>query len=352
MIFFSNDYLGYASNKLIAQKASYYIQENFQKKLNGSTGSRLISGNNLFIKELEQDIAKLHLSEKAIIFNSGYDANIGFWGSVPQRTDTVLYDELIHASIRDGIKLSNAKAYAFSHNNIDDLDFKGNLTQGNVYVAIESIYSMDGDSFNPDIINICKQNNWHLIVDEAHATGITGQHNLGMFNYADWQKDCFARIITFGKALGTHGACVVGNELLINYLINFARSFIYTTAPTSHQISTIKSAYEYLLKNNPEHNSLNLNIQSFNAFATQLGLNKYFVDLSNSPIKAIIPGSKEKTIELANEIEQQGFLVKPILSPTVADGRERIRICLHSFNSEEQIINLLFAINQFISKNS
>jgi 8-amino-7-oxononanoate synthase len=349
--FYSNDYLGFASNKNIYQKASYYLQEDFKYKLNGSSGSRLISGNNPFIEDLEDNISKIHLAEKALLFNSGYDANLGFWSCVPQRNDTILYDELIHASIRDGIKLSNSKTFAFNHNSADDLDFKAGLVQGNVFVAVESIYSMDGDFLNSDIVKVCKQNSWNLIVDEAHACGITGPNNLGMFNYLNWQHDCFARIITYGKAFGTHGASIIGSKLLIEYLINFSRPFIYTTAATPHQFASIKASYDYLLKNNSEQSSLNLNIESFNAFANQLGLSKYFIELNDSPIKAILPGNKSLTIELSKEIKAQGFLIKPIFSPTVSEGRERIRICIHSFNTEEEIIGLLITINQFMTKN-
>jgi 8-amino-7-oxononanoate synthase len=348
--FYSNDYLGFTQNKNIYQKAVYYIQEDFRHTLNGSSGSRLISGNNPFIEDLENQISRIHLAEKSLLFNSGYDANLGFWSCIPQRNDTILYDELIHASIRDGIKLSNSKTFAFNHNSADDLDFKASLVQGNVFVAVESIYSMDGDFLNTDIVKVCKHNKWNLIVDEAHACGITGQNNLGMFNYLNWQDDCFARIITYGKAFGAHGASVLGSKLLIDYLINFSRPFIYTTAAIPHQFATIKASYDYLLRNNAEQNSLNLNIESFNAFANQLGLSKHFIELNESPIKALLPGNKQFTIELSKEIKEQGFLVKPIFSPTVSEGRERIRICIHSFNTEEEIISLLITINQFITK--
>src|SRR5690606_18769580 len=187
----------------------------------------------------EDYIKEFHGSEAALIYNSGYDANIGFFSSVPQRGDIILYDELVHASIREGIRLSHARAFKFKHNDLQDLDSlllkynskQDNLDQRYIYVVTESVFSMDGDTaLLEGLTNITDIQGAYLIVDEAHATGVFGKKGQGLVQHLDLQKRVFARIITFGKAMGAHGAVITGSKLLGDYLINFSRSFIYTTA--------------------------------------------------------------------------------------------------------------------------
>ena len=229
--FSSNDYLGFAKNPIIFKQ----VQEDLDSYLpnNGSTGSRLLSGNFDFHEALESQMAAFFNAEAALLFNSGYDANIGLLSSVPQRGDCIFYDENSHASIRDGIRLSHAKSYRFKHNDLDDLRQKiektGTGNQG--YLVVESIYSMDGDAAPlSGFAEISKAYDLNLIVDEAHSTGVYGSEGQGMVNDLGLSALVFARIYTFGKALGCHGAAIVGDALLIQFLINFARSFIYTTA--------------------------------------------------------------------------------------------------------------------------
>ena len=179
---------------------------------------------------------------------------MGFFSSVPQRGDVILYDELCHASIRDGLKMSDAKAYKFKHNDLDDLERKcqversRNCSQNSeIYIVTESIFSMDGDQ--PDLkalTSLSKELGCHLIVDEAHAFGVFGAKGEGMVQALGLENKVFARLITFGKALGCHGAAILGSAALQQYLINFARSFIYTTALPPHGVATICSAYEEL----------------------------------------------------------------------------------------------------------
>ncbi|MFO0323327.1 MAG: aminotransferase class I/II-fold pyridoxal phosphate-dependent enzyme, partial [Bacteroidota bacterium] len=227
--FSSNDYLGFSSQELLYKELTQLQSSNRI----GSTGSRLISGNSVLFDELEKNIADYHDAESALLFNSGYDANIGLLSSVPQKGDLILYDELIHASINDGIRLSFAKHFKFKHNDVIDLNHlleRHRNSFKEIYIVIESVYSMDGDS-SPlnEIIALSKTFGARVIVDEAHAIGVFGEKGKGLCHELNIQSECFARIYTFGKALGCHGAAVVGSNELKKYLINYSRSFIYTT---------------------------------------------------------------------------------------------------------------------------
>ena len=344
--FYSNDYLGFAQSEAIFNQAHQLLVDK-NLKMNGATGSRLISGNHQLYQETEDVIAAFHNSEKALLFNSGYDANVGFFSSIPQRGDVIVYDELIHASIRDGIQLSNAKAYKFKHNDLENLnEILQRIQHDTIYVVTESVFSMDGDS--PDLKNlvaVCKQNNAYLIVDEAHALGVFGENGAGMVQQLGVEKDVFARIMTYGKGLGCHGAAILGSENLYKYLVNFSRSFIYTTGLPPHAIATINVAYQHL--NSTTITVLSERIQHFKSELVRLDLTAKFIK-SDSAIHCCVISGTEKTKETAQQLQQKGFNIKPILSPTVPIGQERLRICLHSFNSNEEITAILEHLTTFV----
>ena len=342
--FCSNDYLGFSTTGALRAKILELEQKQARHIYEGSTGSRLISGNSAIIESLEEYIASFHNSEAALLFNSGYDANIGLFSCVPKRGDTIFYDELVHASIRDGIRLSYAKAYSFKHNDISNLNELIKLAKGSVFVAVESVYSMDGDIAPlKELVSFCEENNANLIVDEAHATGVFGNAGEACISDLMLEKRVFARIHTYGKALGTHGASVVGSNLLKEYLINFARSFIYTTALPYHSIIAIKCAYNLLTESDEMRNSLHENIKLFTHLLSKNGIiNK---QNSISPIQCILIEGNENVINAALKIQKRGFDVRPIMSPTVPEGKERLRICIHAFNTENEINGLVEAID-------
>ena len=344
--FYSNDYLGFAQSEAIFNQAHQLLVDK-NLKMNGATGSRLISGNHQLYQETEDVIAAFHNSEKALLFNSGYDANVGFFSSIPQRGDVIVYDELIHASIRDGIQLSNAKAYKFKHNDLENLnEILQRIQHDTIYVVTESVFSMDGDSPNlKNLVAVCKQNNAYLIVDEAHALGVFGENGAGMVQQLGVEKDVFARIMTYGKGLGCHGAAILGSENLYKYLVNFSRSFIYTTGLPPHAIATINVAYQHL--NSTTITVLSERIQHFKSELVRLDLTAKFIK-SDSAIHCCVISGTEKTKETAQQLQQKGFNIKPILSPTVPIGQERLRICLHSFNSNEEITAILEHLTTFI----
>jgi len=347
--FSSNDYLGIANNHIVFEKAISILSE---KEIvnNGATGSRLLTGNGILFNEVEKLLRELHKADSALIFNSGYDANIGLFSSVPQRDDIILYDEFIHASIRDGIKMSNARNYKFKHNDLKDLlshilrgQEKFTKSSREIYIVTESVFSMDGDS--PDLkalSGLCKKFKCHLIVDEAHAMGIFGSNGCGRVQELDLQEDIFARIITFGKALGCHGAAILGSTDLNKYLINFARSFIYTTGLPPHTVATIIAAYQFMTSPQglKERELLHENIALFNQEKERLGISSFFIPSSSAIHSCIIKGNNEVK-RIAQIIQKKSFDVRPILSPTVPKGEERLRFCLHSFNSKEDICIIL-----------
>lgn len=345
--FASNDYLGWSQSELIFDETHQLLLDRNIKN-NGATGSRLLSGNHQLYRETEDFIARFHQSESALIFNSGYDANVGFFSSVPQRGDLILYDELCHASIRDGIQLSKAKAYKFNHNDFEDLE---QLIQRNpnttVYIVTETVFSMDGDCPNlEELVSVSNKYNCYLVVDEAHALGVFGERGEGLVQMLGLQDQIFARIMTFGKGLGCHGAAIIGSLELKSYLVNFARSFIYTTGLSPHSVAAILVGYEHLEKDLFPILKLRENIVFFNQHKNMLSLKPLFVRSKSAIQSAIIPGN-EKVKSIANQLHQKGFDVKAILSPTVPEGQERLRFCIHSYNSTEEICEVLTLLSTF-----
>jgi len=341
--FSSNDYLGFSKDPELKVLKDSILKE-YQIQQQGSTGSRLITGNSQIHIDCEKQIADFHNGEKALLFNSGYDANVGFLSSVLQRGDIVLYDELCHASIIDGIRLSFATAFKFKHNDVSHLQelLEKNKTAENIYVVTESVFSMDGDcALLKEISTICKTNNAYLIVDEAHAIGVYGEQGKGLCNELNLEQDCFARIYTFGKAMGVHGATVVGSGDLYDYLVNFARSLIYTTALPASSIALIMASYN-LLQNTNQTETVKENTSLFNKLTLQLQ-NKIN---STSAIHCFLIEGNENAINASKQLIDKGFDVRAIKSPTVKAGAERLRICLHATNTQQEIQQFSDTLNQ------
>ncbi len=344
--FCSNDYLGFSHSALLREKIKKELEQLGNHPI-GSTGSRLITGNHPLFEELESFIAGYHHAEAGLIFNSGYDANLGFFSSVPQKNDLVLFDELAHASIRDGIKLTRGTAVEFRHNDLVDLKDKLDGSYENIYVAVESVYSMDGD-FSPlkELAEICRETGANLIVDEAHATGLFGPKGEGRVVELGLEKNVFARIHTFSKALGCQGAIILGSETLKQFLLNFARPFVFSTAMPFHSLIAIKCAYVILLNQQRRilkirqlSGLLKLNLKSFSSSA--------YIP-SESPIQSLVIPGNENALNVSSALEKSGFYAKAILYPTVPRGKERIRFVTHSFNTEEEVMRLCSALEIII----
>jgi 8-amino-7-oxononanoate synthase len=334
--FCSNDYLGLAhSEKLFIQIEARCRAINL--KQNGATGSRLLSGNSELTEEVERKLASTFNSQAALILNSGYTANLAIFSSIPQKHDTILFDELAHASIKDGARLSLAHRYSFKHNDLNDLESKLKRINGKVFIAAESFYSMDGDECPlRDLTSLAAQYGAFVILDEAHSTGVIGKNGSGLATSLRLEKNIDVRLYTFGKAMGIHGACIVGSEKLVQYIINFARPFIYTTALTPHSIVAIESAFDYLRENLDLQRVLQKNIDAFVNCVSHL-TNR---TLSSSAIQTVIFPGNENVKSAASRLQQAGFDIRPVLSPTVPTGTERLRICLHTYNTLDEISKL------------
>lgn len=345
--FCSNDYLGFASSKELFHRIEVELStlHSSLSTLTGSTGSRLLAGNSAYAEELEKYIATFHNSNAGLIYNSGYDANLGLFSGLGQKGDTIIYDELIHASVHDGIKLSALSAYMFRHNDISHLEERLKIAKGVVYIVVESIYSMDGDTAPlKKIVDLCKKYNANLIVDEAHATGVTTNNGKGLVQQLSLEQDVFARVHTFGKALGCHGAIILGSDLLRNFLINFSRSFIYTTALPVKSLIAVNQAYQLLQRSEELIQQLHENIKYFKDHLSE-NVKARLIE-SDSAIQCIVVSGNDKVKNLATVLQQCGYDVRPILSPTVPKGKERLRICIHTFNNNSQIEGLCDSVNE------
>lgn len=334
--FCSNDYLGIVHHQLIEKK----LAASHTSYKHGSTGSRLLAGNYPLVEQAEKMIAGFHQAAAGLIYNSGYDANLGLLSCVPQRGDTILYDFLSHASLRDGIRLSFAQSFSFRHNDVADLEKKLQAATGNTFVVTESVFSMDGDMAPlPQISELCERYQAHLVVDEAHATGVVGERGEGLVQHLGLQQQCFARIHTFGKAVGCHGAIILGSEQLRDYLVNFSRSFIYSTALPEESVAAICSAYELFPGMQKERTHLQQLITSF-----QQAPGKYEKLVSATPIQIVIIPGNDQVKAVANALQAAGLDVRPILYPTVPAGKERLRIVLHAFNSMDELQQVCFKL--------
>jgi 8-amino-7-oxononanoate synthase len=334
--FFSNDYLGLVTNGTLDR-----LMQSHPKGLRttGSTGSRLLSGNSNLAGELETQVAGFHHADAALLFNSGYNANVGLLASIAGRNTTVIYDELCHASLIDGIRLSLCnRRYKFAHNDLNDLEDKLRRYRdlGPTIIVVESVYSMDGDMAPlAEIAGLCETHDAQLVVDEAHATGVIGTRGEGLVCKLGLTDKVFARVHTFGKALGCHGAVVLGSDLLKQYLINFARPFIYTTALPDHAILAAKCAYDYLADPEFTNQPLLELIAYFRQRTKDSAISGW--KAGQSPIQALVVGNNERCKLLATHLQNSGLQINPILSPTVPLGMERLRVCLHSFNTREEV---------------
>lgn len=341
--FSSNDYLGLARSGDLAELIKLTYNETVSRR-NGSTGSRLLSGNSILAEETEAKLASFFGCEETLIFNSGYTANLSVLSTLPQRNDTVIMDELCHASIKDGARLSLATKWNFRHNDLTDLEQKLRDAKGHRWIVVESIYSMDGDkSPLKEISELAAHYDACIILDEAHSTGVLGPHGDGFASELRLTGKIDVIIYTFGKAMGIHGACVAGPSKLKNFLINYARPFIYTTGPDDHAYISIQCAFNYLSSHPELRDELTARISYFRK---RIAGEKGFTS-SPSQIQAFVTSDKRKATNLASILQSADFDVRPILPPTVREGTERLRLCVHNYNTEKEIDQLI----ELISKN-
>ena len=343
--FTSNDYLGFANDPEL--RATFDLAAK-KLPLSGS-GSRLLRGDIPIYDSVEKVCADFSKQESALLYPSGYQANIGLFSALLTSEDQVFSDELNHASIIDGMRLGKAKKFIYPHldlNALEKLLFAAPPCVGMRVVVTESIFGMDGSFAKiPELIHITEKFGAALIVDEAHATGLYGSGRVADGGFA---KDVLATIHTGGKSLGASGAWIAGSAKLRDYLIQYSRAFIYSTAPFPEQALLLKLAIEHWRKVG--------NTRTETLFSKVILLKKSLLASGNPglrfhsetseecPIVPIIIGETEKTIRIANELQLLGFDIRAIRPPTVAEGSSRLRIILHADQKEADIFSLARAL--------
>ncbi|MDE0489003.1 MAG: 8-amino-7-oxononanoate synthase [Gammaproteobacteria bacterium] len=342
--FCSNDYLGLARDRRLRGRIAALAAESAAPQ--GATGSRLISGNHPEIEALEAQLSGFYASEAALVFSSGFAANLGLLASLGGVVQTLVCDRLLHASAIDGGRLSGAKRVIFAHNDMRDLKARlGELPSGETAaVAVDTVYSMDGD-FAPlkEIAVLAEEQDAAVVVDEAHANGVLGPAGRGGVVAGGLQDRVLARVVTFGKALGLQGGAVLCSKDLRDYLVNFARSFVFSTGVSPLWAASVQSAYELLPELNAERERLQDNVSHFRrrvAESAQPWLP------SESWIQCLrVPGAR-RIRRVGGVLRSRGLAALPIRAPTVPAGEERIRVCLHSHNTREEIDLLFSAVDE------
>jgi 8-amino-7-oxononanoate synthase len=337
--FISNDYLGIINsgelNEYITEYTTIFETADF-----GSGGSRLLRGNTETHENAELFFKQYFNCADTLIANSGYDANLAVLSALPQRKDIILYDEKVHASIKEGMRLSFASKYSVRHNDLNDLEkkikkYRHLKPEAVLFFVFETVYSMDGDIPNlTELVSIAQEYEVVLIADEAHAFGVFGKKGEGLLQSQKLHKHVAVRIFGFGKAAGTYGAVIaVQDRAIKEYLINTARSIIYTTALSPFQVEIMQISAE-LIESNPEwREELHENIQTFQEKLPYLDI--------ESPIIPIIIGDNTELLHVFNKLQRKGFDVAMVRSPTVPRGQERLRISVHAHNLEIEILSLL-----------
>ena len=323
----SNNYLGFADDKRVSEQ---FLQTAGAKYSFGSASARLLTGTLPVYKELETLICELFQTEGTLLFNSGYHANVGVNSSLAQKGDVIFSDKLNHASIIDGMQLSQGKFFRYPHNDMEALEKLLKRERKNFRDAVivsESVFSMDGDIADIEkLVELKNRYNCMLVLDEAHAFGVFGEKGLGVCETLGIIDQIDLIVGTFGKAIGSVGAFATGKKVLIDYLINKARSFIFSTSLPPVNIAFSKWIIENELP------------KTYLKRQKMLELGKKFN--SQSHIIPVIIGENDKTVEMCDILYQNGYFTLPIRPPTVPVGTSRIRISLTT-EIEEKDMNKL-----------
>ncbi|MCL5674817.1 MAG: 8-amino-7-oxononanoate synthase [Candidatus Omnitrophica bacterium] len=328
--FSSNDYLGLSTHPDM-KKASIEAIKTFGTSV---SGSRLLSGDFLIHHYLEEKIADFKNKESGLVFNSGYQANVGIIGSLPGKMDVIFCDKIAHASIIDGTRLSPAKTCRFLHNDMDHLEIllkKERNKFRNALVITETVFSMDGDVCPlKELVQLKNRYNCTLMVDEAHATGIFGRNGAGIVEKENLSENVDIIMGTFSKALGSFGAYIACSKKVKDYLVNVCRSFIYSTALPPSIVCANVMALE-IVKKEPDRRKILLeNAEYFRRTLKQKGFN---VKGSTQIVPWII-GDSKKTVEAGRILQEEGYRVFPIRHPTVPKGQERLRFSLNYYHDK------------------
>ncbi|MEH7611955.1 MULTISPECIES: 8-amino-7-oxononanoate synthase [Bacillaceae] len=335
IVFSSNNYLGLSNNPSLV----HAIETNLHDFGVGSSGSRLTTGNTVWHQRLEEKLASFKQTEKALLFSSGYLANVGVLSSIPEKGDIILSDQLNHASIIDGCRLSNATTIVYNHIDMSDLEekLKGISSCQRRFIITDGVFSMDGTIAPLDqIIPLAKKYHAFVIVDDAHATGVLGENGRGTSEYFGIHPDVV--IGTLSKAIGTEGGFVAGSPVLIDFLINHARTFIFQTALPPAVCAASYAALEIIEESYSKRQLLFSNVKKIKASLIEMG---YIVKGDLTPIIPVIIGDAKEALIFAEKLLENGIFAPAIRPPTVPIGESRIRLTVTSEHSSEEINYLL-----------
>ena len=343
--FCSNDYLGLASHPRVIEA----MQRGTSDYGVGSGASHLINGHSRAHHQLEEELAAFVARPRALLFSTGYMANVGVLSALLGKGDTVFEDRLNHASLLDGGLLSQARLQRFQHSDINDLESKlaGSKAQTKL-ICTDGVFSMDGDSARVnELAVVAKKHDAWLMIDDAHGLGVSGATGRGVLESAGASAEDVPILVgTLGKAFGTFGAFVAGDDDLIEILIQRARSYIYTTALPPAVAEATRESIKLMDEESWRREKLNDNIQYFKQLISETCLAD---TLSTTAIQPIMVGDVEETMKLSEKLKQSGVLVSAIRPPTVPEGTARLRVTLCADHSHEQIEKLVGAASDYIS---
>ncbi|SFA79571.1 8-amino-7-oxononanoate synthase [Rhizobium sp. NFR07] len=337
--FTSNDYLGLATSSRLAEAITAAIGQGIPA---GAGGSRLLRGNHCVHEALETEAASFFGAESALYFGSGFAANVALFSCLPQRNDLIVYDALIHASVHDGISAGRAGAVAARHNDVEAFDrairdWRAGGAKGHPWLAVESLYSMDGDRAPlAELLAIAERHDGFLFVDEAHATGVLGTNGRGLASGLE-NSGRLLTLHTCGKALGVSGALLGLPDVLAGYMVNRARSFIYSTAPSPLMAAGIREALR-IIEDEPERRH---RLNALQGFVAELLRSKLGISPSGSQIQPIMIGDNARAVRIAARLQSEGFDIRAIRPPTVPEGTARLRLSITLNVDEEQIAAMI-----------
>ncbi|GGE70169.1 8-amino-7-oxononanoate synthase [Paenalcaligenes hominis] len=339
--FSSNDYLGFAQHPAVV----HALEVGAKRWGVGAGASHLVSGHSQIHEDLEQALAALTQRPRALLFSNGYMANLALISTLMEKDDTVLHDRLNHASLFDGTLLAGCRFLRYQHLDMTSLKQRLARAQGHCLIVTDGVFSMDGDTAPlRDLVQISRTHEAMLMVDDAHGIGVLGPHGAGLLEQEQLSVNEVPILMgTLGKALGTAGAFVAGSETLIEYLIQFARPYIYTTASSPAMAYATLTALELLEKEAWRRTHLKDLIHHFQSTATELGLT---IQPSQTPIQPVVIGDNTTTLRVARALREHGFLVGAIRPPTVPEHTARLRITLCADHRPEHIIALLQTLSR------
>ncbi len=342
--FTSNDYLGLTQSQALRERIIEKLAEGMPL---GAGGSRLLRGNHHWHEEAEQAFAEFEGVEHALFFSSGYHANMAVLTALPTRHDVILYDTMVHASIKEGIRASLAAKKSFEHNSLSSLREMARAARkegSDIYVVVESLYSMDGDEVPlQELAALCDELDLALIVDEAHATGLFGKDGRGLIDDYGVRDNVLVSTHPCGKAIAAAGSFVCASEVIISYLINKARTMIFTTALPPIVAATIIEVLKGFKEDAQLREQLLTNAAFFRQ-RLQRSLQQWRVSDGRSPIVPLIVGEDPVACAVSDALLERGFDIRPIRPPTVAEGTARFRITINALHTREQLEELCEAL--------